>query len=162
VNLRMSSLVILLAAWFHGSLSFAQNDKSDEPRAFDSTQTMLATIYKGDLKRTQQTMSELAKNYQKFLDHFIATSNCAGMAPEIREGCKKIRAKERDLIARHVWSQDFSLGGSDFNQSYGVYNLIKSQQISGDFRCVFTLQLTADLNLQSIVNDEFLASCKQK
>lgn len=157
---RTALLVSFFAMCSHTGVIFADGTPKAEPRAFDSTQTMLATIYKGDLKRTQQTMTELAKSYQKFLDHFIVTADCNAMAEEIREGCKKIRAQERDLIARQLWSQDFNLGGSDFNQSYGVYNLVKTQNISDNFRCKFTLQLTADLDLQALVNDEFLASCK--
>jgi hypothetical protein len=128
------------------------------PQFRDAAQTMLVTLFKGDLGKTKTTFETVSTRYKEFLNHFMGDGYCE-QSEEILSGCMDIREKELILIQQKTWSHGFKFTRAEFNRNLGIYNLEKEQTVTNDFRCVFTLQITADLHSQEVMNKEFYVLC---
>ena len=122
----------------------------------DPLVAVITTIYKGDRPRAERQVIALRGRYASFLQRFENDSYCK----KTRAGCKRVKKSELELIENNKWSREFEFSAADFYDSLGIYNLEKRLRITNHYQCRFTLQLTADLGEDEILNDEYLADCR--
>jgi len=131
-----------------------------QPSAGDPLHVMLATFYKGDFHKTDACLKRISARYNEFLEYFTGDDYCTRNDSTAR-GCEAVATYEKYLISQSVWSRSFGFDRAEFNQAIGQYNFEKAHLITGNYICKITLQVTADLRQEYLLNQEFYVKCNE-
>ena len=150
-----------ILALFWASVFLPSSASCDDlPQIDNVTEMVLATLFNGDFEKTRITIEDLGQAYMRFLDHFVSDGYC-NQSTDVRENCEIIRLAETRQIERGEWSENFVFDKAEFNHSLGIYNLEKRLMVANRLGCAFTLQITADLRTQALLNKEFFVLCSR-
>lgn len=154
------SLVILSATCLMGT-SGASTESAN------TTKAMLTTIFEGDVDQSESFLAELSVQYRTFLNHWVTDGFCTqtvwGDAAE--RACRRVHALELSSIDLGTWNHEFLLSRAEFNRylenkNVGTYNFTRKVNVLESYQCVFTMQITAILNVpRTPANYEFFAEC---